>query len=155
MAHIGRRIEFTKRRKAKLLKLMAVDGNVGTSCAAVGIARVTLYRHLDSDTEFAAAYAEARETAADVLEAEAYRRAVEGVPEPVYQGGREVGAVQRYSDVLLMLLLRSNRPSKFRENYVPREAPSDNAILALVDVLARSRQAISEPVPEEETTDGG
>jgi hypothetical protein len=46
------------------------------------------------------------------LETEAYRRAVLGYEEPVYQPGEKVGVVTRYSDNLLMLLLRSRAPQK-------------------------------------------
>lgn len=58
---------------------------------------------------------EAIEQGSDILEAEAWRRAVEGVEEPVYQGGKEVGRIQRYSDTLMVLLLKGHKPQKFRE----------------------------------------
>ena len=47
---------------------------------------------------------------------EAYRRAVLGVAEPVYQGGELVGTVQRYSDRLLEFLIRGRRPQTYRDN---------------------------------------
>ena len=49
--------------------------------------------------------------ARDNLEAEAYRRAVEGVERPVYQGGRLVGTVREYSDSLLTIMLRARHPA--------------------------------------------
>ena len=47
---------------------------------------------------------------------EARRRAVEGVERIVYHKGVECGRVREYSDTLLMFLLRSHRPQKYRDN---------------------------------------
>lgn len=49
------------------------------------------------------------------MEAEAYRRGVKGVQRPVYQGGALAGYVTEYSDLLIQLLLKANRPDKYRE----------------------------------------
>jgi len=59
--------------------------------------------------------------AADMLEAEAWRRALEGVAQPVVKAGVPVidpdtgkaMMIRRYSDALLMLLLRGSKPEKF------------------------------------------
>ena len=59
----------------------------------------------------------AREEAADTLEAEARRRAIEGVEEPVFHKGERVGTVRKHSDLLLIFLLKGARPQKFRDNY--------------------------------------
>jgi hypothetical protein len=67
------------------------------------------YTLRERDEAFAAQWAEAVEAGTDALEQEAYRRAVEGVEEPVYQGGKLVGTVRRYSDGLLQFLLRGRR----------------------------------------------
>lgn len=40
-----------------------------------------------------------------------------GVDEPVYYQGRSVGRVKRYSDVLLIFLLKGIRPDVYRERY--------------------------------------
>lgn len=42
-------------------------------------------------------------------------RAVEGVLEPVYQRGEQVGTVRRYRDTLLIFLLKGNQASKFAD----------------------------------------
>jgi hypothetical protein len=50
------------------------------------------------------------------LEEEAYRRAVDGVDEPVYSAsGKLAGYRKRYSDILLTLLLRAYNPDRFGE----------------------------------------
>ena len=53
--------------------------------------------------------------ATEVLEREAWRRARDGTPEPVFQHGKEVGVIQRYSDQLLMFLLRARAPERYRD----------------------------------------
>ena len=76
---------------------------------------------LETDTDFAVSFQDALEDAADMLEAEAWRRALEGVSQPIMNFGKPVmdpvtgGAmmVRRYSDTLLMLLLRGSKPEKF------------------------------------------
>ena len=51
-----------------------------------------------------------------VLEAEALRRALKGTEKPVYQNGKQVGAIREYSDLLLIFLLKARRPTVYREN---------------------------------------
>ncbi len=50
-----------------------------------------------------------------MLEDEAIRRARDGVTIPVFYAGKEVGAIRRPSDTLLMFLLRAHRPERYRE----------------------------------------
>jgi hypothetical protein len=56
---------------------------------------------------------DAIEAGADVLEAEAWRRAVEGVERPIVSGGKVVTTVREYSDTLLIFLLKGRRPEKY------------------------------------------
>lgn len=77
--------------------------------------RASVWRRRKEDPEFNAACEQAMETAADKLEAEARRRAIEGVEEPVYQGGQLIGSKTVYSDSLLALLLKGRRKSVFAD----------------------------------------
>ena len=79
---------------------------------------MTAWRHKTSDPEFAKKWADAEQEAADVLEREAWRRATEGTDEPVFYKGDQCGTIKRYSDNLLMFLLRGVRPEKYRERFV-------------------------------------
>jgi len=99
----------------RFLAQFAAIGNVSLSAQLVGIHRSTPYAEAKDNPTFAAAWEEARETSADVLESEARRRAVEGVERPVFQNGKLVGHVQEYSDTLLIFLLKGERPAKYRE----------------------------------------
>ena len=96
-------------------------GNVRLTCKAAGVGRSSHYRWLEKDPEYRAAFDLAKLQAADVLEAEAHRRAVEGVEEPVgWYKGVAGGTVRRYSDNLLMFLLKGARPEQYRERYEVR-----------------------------------
>lgn len=56
------------------------------------------------------------------LEAEALRRALEGVSEPVFHQGRECGSKVKHSDTLLMFLLKTLRPERYGPATARREA---------------------------------
>lgn len=99
------------------LKELARAGNVSAACRKARISRTIAYELRQEAADFAARWSEATETAADALEAEAWRRAVRGVRKPTgWYRGVPGGHVQEYSDTLLVLLLKANRPEKFREN---------------------------------------
>ena len=98
------------------LKALADTGSVTTAVAAAGTSRTRVYELRKVDPAFAAAWAEAEDLAADRLADEARRRAMEGVPIPLVSAGKLVRddngqpiMVRRYSDNLLMALLKAHR----------------------------------------------
>lgn len=96
------------------LAVLAETGNVTRSAEAAKVQRKSAYRARDRDPDFAARWNDALDQAGDRLEGEALRRAVEGWDEPVFQRGEQVGVIRRYSDKLLIELLRAHRPARFR-----------------------------------------
>ena len=94
-------------------------GNLTKAAGFAGINRATHYNWLAADPDYADAYAQAQEQAADMIESELRRRAVQGDKQAVRYQGRVVGYERRKSDVLLMFLLKGLRPYKFRDNYNP------------------------------------
>jgi len=69
------------------LEEMRVDGNVSRSARAAGVCSSAAYALRKANSDFATAWADAYEDAGDRLLAEARRRAVDGIEEPVvYQG---------------------------------------------------------------------
>ena len=96
------------------LASLRLKANVTIACEEANVSRATVYRHKGKEA-FAAEWEAALAEGIDRLEAEAWRRAVDGVSEPVFQMGVQVGVVQRYSDTLMVLLLKGHKPSKFRE----------------------------------------
>jgi hypothetical protein len=80
------------------------------ACEAAEVDRSTVYDRKKIDAVFAAKYKDATDQAADRLEQEAVRRAVDGWDEPVYQMGAQVGVVRKFDSGLLMFLLRAKKP---------------------------------------------
>jgi hypothetical protein len=89
---------------------------VSRACEVVGISRQTAYAERQRNEEFAVAWADAEERVVETMEREAYRRAVEGVEEPLVSAGKHVTNVTKYSDSLLQFLLKARRPERYREN---------------------------------------
>jgi hypothetical protein len=86
------------------LEAMQATGNVSESCRRAGISSATAYNRRREDADFAAAWDTALEDATDVLEAEARRRAVEGVHEPVIYQGQLTPIFERDADGELVMV---------------------------------------------------
>lgn len=97
----------------EFLAELRLSGNVTAAARAAGRDRRCFYRDRQNNTEFAFAWLDALEEATDRLEGEAVRRAVSGIDEQRFYQGSEIGSVTRYSDALLMFLLRARRPWRF------------------------------------------
>lgn len=122
------------KKQRAFLSAFGKTGNISLACRSANIVRQTHYNWLERFPKYAAKFALAEEEAADYLELEARRRAMDGIDEPViYQGelmGQKVEyndtpeknhfiplTVKKYSDTLLIFLLKGARPQKFRENH--------------------------------------
>jgi hypothetical protein len=103
----------TDANKNRLLDAIATTGNLKRACEQTGISAANHYSWIKRDPAYAAAYEDAANEAADMLEAEAFRRGHDGVDKPVFYQGAECGAVREYSDGLLTLLLKARRPTVF------------------------------------------
>ena len=73
------------------------------------------YQTRYTDEAFRAAWKEAAEIGTEFLEHEAARRAYHGTLEPVFYKGVICGNIRRYSDTLLMFLLKGRKPEVYRE----------------------------------------
>lgn len=109
--------ELSDGRLEAFLEALSELGNVSRACERSGVSRSAVYDRRRKSEDFANAWDRAEEEGTEVLEQEAFRRALEGVPKPVYYKGIEVGAVQQYSDRLLIELLRARKPEKYRERF--------------------------------------
>ena len=103
----------TAAAKETFIKALAEFGSIAAAARACDRATRTVYEWKDRDPEFAEAWDEALQIAVGTLEKEAWRRAVEGVPEPLVSGGKILGTVQRYSDSLMKTLLAAHKPEKY------------------------------------------
>lgn len=114
---VSKRIDDTKLqiKKDAFLAAYAECGNVTVAAEQAGICRTQHYAWMKDDPAYAEQFATAEDMAVDRLEQEARRRAVGGVDEPVFYQGTVVGYIKKYSDTLLIFLLKGLRPEKYRD----------------------------------------
>lgn len=110
----------------RFIEAFRICGNVTKSCEISNVSRGVIYGgegwvsqdETNAGRElFSERFEKARNESIEYIEAELYRRAVEGIEKPVYQGGKLVGHIQEYSDQLMMFLLRGLNPAKWREKF--------------------------------------
>jgi hypothetical protein len=107
----------------RLLAAVSVAGCLTRAAEAAEVARSQHYEWLKQSEAYATAYHAAQIEAADLLESEARRRAVDGTKRLKFHLGKpildpETGEPyfeHEYSDVLLIFLLKGLKPEKFRE----------------------------------------
>ena len=138
-----RRLRLTRERQERFLKALAETGIVSAAVEIAGTSRTRVYELRKRNPGFAAGWEDAEERAADALEAEAWRRAVDGVQEPLVSGGKLVRdddgqpiAIRRYSDALMIALLKARRPERFKDRAVVEHDITDN----LADRLDAARR---------------
>lgn len=144
------------------LDSLAKTGVIADACGAAGVSRGAIKRRQETDPAFCEAFNEALADAADSLESEARRRAVEGVARTRYYGkGEDREAVTEivYSDTLMIALLKANKPDKFADRSKldvsnpdgtmrPLNPTEDAArIAALLAEAKRRRDAGEPPIP--------
>ncbi len=95
----------------KFLDALQETANVTAACAEAHVSRKTAYKFRNENAGFMAEWDAALAVGVGTLEDEAIRRARDGVEEPIYSKGEYVGTTRRYSDTLLIFLLKSHKPS--------------------------------------------
>jgi hypothetical protein len=141
-------------KKAAFLEAYSKLGTITHAAKAAGVPRSSHYEWLQTDPEYRKAYDDAEQQAIEGLEREARRRAIEGTEEPVFHQGQIVGGVRKYSDTLLIFLLKGARPERYRERVdmtvdirreaerVAAEAGLDpDAVLAEAERIVRASSA--------------
>jgi len=115
---MGQSLPVRTRRRQTFLRELAAGRTVLVACEIAHTAWSTLYHWRRSDPKFRAAWDAAARDGEDALAArldsELVRRAVDGVEEPVFRGGEEVGTRRRYSDPLLMFSVREMRERRHK-----------------------------------------
>jgi hypothetical protein len=136
--------------------LRTYGGNVARACRLAGIAQKTYYNWRERYPEFAEACEEAKVEGVEMMEAEVFRRGIEGYDEELHHQGVKTGdTVRRYSDTLAIFLLKAHKPEKYREHI--NHNVNINVDSELVDRLARGRAATAlvEPTVIEGEIDDG
>ena len=119
-----------QRACASFLAELRKHGLVNRAVLATSVSRNVLYQWRRDDPVFAQAWGEAIEEANEALEAEIFKRGVEGVDEDVFgrvgkdQDGK-IGTIRRYSDQLLLRLASARMPDRWRQHVTTtnREEP--------------------------------
>jgi hypothetical protein len=137
MANRTKRID---EKRAKFLARLVEGASIHAAAAGAGIGRTTAYEWRDAEPEFAAAWDEAVEAGTDALEDEAVRRARDGIDEPVFYQGEKCGVVRKYSDTLLIFMLKARRREKFAERPVRLTLPT---IAGVQDVLKAQGETVA------------
>lgn len=121
------------------------DGNKSRAARAAGMTFETAKRWERNDEQFAEAVSLAMEEAAYVLEAEATRRAVEGVSKAVFHNGVRVddGKVIQYSDALLSKLLDGAMPHKYAQRVKSEISGPDGGPVKLEDETSAAARIAS------------
>ena len=144
-----RKVNLTPARQQRFIKALSKTGSVTKAAELAGTSRTRVYELRKTDPAFAAAWENAEEVAADRLEDEARRRAVEGVAEPLVSGGKLVRdddgqpiLVRRYSDNLLLALIKARRPPP-RERSVRVPFPALRSVADATDAMAEISEAVA------------
>ena len=108
--------KITPKKQKAFLDNLSETGSVKKACEAIKISRNSFYNFRKKNKKFTEQWEEAEKRGVDALIEEARRRAHDGVDEPVYYKGDRIDTIRKYSDVLLMFLIKAKRP-EYRESY--------------------------------------
>ena len=145
--------------KNKFLNYLAETGTISRAAQKAGISRQAHYFWLKEDTDYAIAYEKAKKMAADLLEEEAFHRAVEGRDVEIYYKGEKVGTKKIYSDLLLTFLLKGAFPDKYKDRVLQENVGDGSSEInweegALEDERDEEEQD-HDPIPAAETMADG
>lgn len=102
-------------KKVAFLAAFARCGIVSQACRLAEVGRSAHYQWLHDDPEYVKAFEDSKQDAIESLEKEAIRRARKGWLEPIFHEGAVCGHKRKYSDTLLIFILKGAAPDKYRE----------------------------------------
>lgn len=126
-------IDRTVILQAAFLAAFSKTGTIMKSAKIAKVSRADHYRWLKSDKTYPARFDQAQAEAITYLEDIATERATEGWNEPVYYKGESVGSVRKFSDALLMFMLKGAAPNKYRERI---DQNHTGAISQTIEIIA-------------------
>ena len=104
---------FDTAAKSQFIENLMETGEPALAAKACGFTLATCQKHARDDEEFARAGFEALQAYRATISAEIHRRAIDGVEEPIFQGGMEVGSKRKYSDALLLAHAKRHMPNEY------------------------------------------
>jgi hypothetical protein len=137
---------MTDSQKKQFLETLRDSANVTAGAERAGITRHLAYATRKRDKDFRRAWDDALQAALDDLEGALRGRALHGVEQPVFYGGKECGRVRTYNDALGMFLLRGRRSDVFnakggKGDQVDDRSTTGNAREMILQRLAKLRRS--------------
>jgi len=129
----GERTDRFPRLRIAFLAAYAECGVITRAAKAVGCSRNNHCNWMAKSPKYREMFALAQEEANDLLESEARKRAVKGWEEPVYQGGLKVGTKRKFSDLLLIFLMKGAMPDKYKDRVAQEVSMDVNATVQIVE----------------------
>lgn len=106
----------TRAKQNLFLEQYVIEGTISHAARKLKMSTNLHYDWLNSDPTYPERFKAAYRECAEMLEREARRRAIEGVNEPIgWYRGEPGGFVTKYSDVLLIFLLKGAMPDKYKD----------------------------------------
>jgi hypothetical protein len=141
---------WSEAKQRLFIEVLADTACVGKAAAAVGMTKQSAYalRRAPGGEAFAAAWTAALHQAAQRLADIAFERAFEGYEVPVFNSdGRVIGHKLRYSERLMMFLMRAHMPERYAFAHHaerPQDAPPPVQTEPVAKALARLEPAAPE-----------
>lgn len=134
------------KEKNEFLNYYVETGTISAAAKKCHISRQTHYDWLKNDKKgfYRKAFEKADRMAADLLEEEAWRRAVEGDIKIVYYKGEKVDEQREKSDYLLGLLLKGKKP-QYRESTEVKTTVN----IDMTDAVSSIRQRLKKELEED------
>lgn len=138
-----------ERRDWKILFLNALSKSPSVAAAAnaARVNRSYVYEVRGEDKGFATAWDNAINVSLDLAEDELYRRGVKGYDEPVFYQGEQKSKVRKFSDTLLIFLLKAHRPEKYREMIQQQLTGKDGGPIEIADIEAIRKKRWKDVAP--------
>lgn len=108
--------KFDKEAQLVFLEEFASHANKSTAAKCANVSLGLIDYALDKSPRFRKLYEYAEQIAADKIDEEMHRRAIEGYERAVYQDGEKVGTIKKYSDRLLERLAEAHKPDKYTQD---------------------------------------
>lgn len=108
------RAEYAMRWRPMFLAVVSLTHGITLGCRAAGVAENTVLGQREADVDFDAQVLAAQAYCIQLLHSVTMRDAIEGVLEPIFWQGIEVGHVRKVDNRLRVEMLRAHMPQTFK-----------------------------------------
>jgi len=126
-------LEVYNEKQRAFLTAFSETPSIPEAAVKSGVTSYQVARWRKHDAEFEKHFQDAKKLGIEYAEHVAWKRSLDGVDEPVYQGGQLVGTKRAYSNALLMFMLKGAAPEKYRDR-VEHSGPDGGPIEVVTEV---------------------